>query len=39
MFESLDVRHWLVIALLILVNVLVFGCLILILTNRIVFPI
>lgn len=39
MFESLDVRHWLVIALLILVNVLVFGCIILILTNRIVFPI
>lgn len=38
MFESLDVRHWLVIALLILVNVLVFGCVILILTNRIVFP-
>jgi hypothetical protein len=39
MFESLDVRHWLVIALLILVNVLVFGCIILILTNRITFPI
>jgi hypothetical protein len=39
MFESLDVRHWLVIALLILVNVLVFGCIILILTNRIAFPI
>lgn len=39
MFESLDIRHWLIIAVLILVNVVIFGCIILVLTNRIVLPI
>lgn len=36
MFESLDIRHWLVISLLILVNVVIFGCVILLLANRVV---
>ncbi len=39
MFESLDIRHWLVIAILILINVVIFGCIILLLTNRVVLPI
>jgi hypothetical protein len=39
MFDTLDIRHWLVIAVLILVNVVIFGCMILILTNRVVLPI
>ena len=38
MFESLDIRHWLVIALLILINVVIFGCMILLLTGRVVLP-
>jgi hypothetical protein len=36
MFESLDIRHWLILALVILVNVVVFGCIILLLTDKIV---
>jgi hypothetical protein len=39
MFESLDIRHWLIIAVLILINVLVFGCMILLLTGKVVLPI
>ena len=39
MFESLDIRHWLIIALLILINVVVFGCIILVLANKIALPI
>jgi len=39
MFESLDIRHWLVIAVLILINVVIFGCIILMLTDRVVLPI
>jgi hypothetical protein len=39
MFESLDIRHWLVIAVLILVNVVIFGCLLLVLTGKVVLPI
>jgi hypothetical protein len=39
MFEQLDIRHWLVIAVLILVNVVIFGCIILLLTESIVLPI
>ena len=39
MFDSLDIRHWLVIALLIFVNVLIFGCVILVLANRVILPI
>jgi Sec-independent protein translocase protein TatA len=38
MFESLDIRHWLILALVILVNVVVFGCIILLLTDKIVPP-
>jgi hypothetical protein len=38
MFESLDIRHWLIIAVLILINVVIFGCIILLLTNKIVLP-
>ena len=30
MFESLDIRHWLIIAVLILVNIVIFGCLFLV---------
>lgn len=36
MFESLDIRHWLVIAVLILINVVIFGCVILLLSERVV---
>ena len=36
MFESLDIRHWLVIAVLILINVFVFGCVILLLSGKVV---
>jgi len=35
MFESLDIRHWLVIAVLILINVLIFGCVILLLSGKV----
>jgi hypothetical protein len=35
MFESLDIRHWLVIALLILVNVVIFGFVILLLAEKV----
>jgi hypothetical protein len=38
MFESLDIRHWFVISLLILINVVIFGCMILLLTNSIALP-
>jgi len=38
MFESLDIRHWLILALVILVNVVVFGCIILLLTDKIIPP-
>jgi hypothetical protein len=38
MFESLDIRHWFVISLLILINVVIFGCMILLLTNKIALP-
>jgi hypothetical protein len=36
MFESLDIRHWLIIAVLILINVVIFGCMILLLTEKVV---
>jgi hypothetical protein len=39
MFESLDIRHWLVIAVLILINVVIFGCIILLLTGSVDLPI
>jgi hypothetical protein len=39
MFETLDIRHWLIIAVLILVNVAIFGCMILLLTGKVVLPI
>jgi hypothetical protein len=39
MFESLDIRHWLIIAVLILVNVVIFGCIILLLTGSVALPI
>lgn len=35
MFQSLDIRHWLVIAVLILINVVIFGCVILLLTGKV----
>lgn len=35
MFESLDIRHWLVIAVLILINVIIFGCVILVLAGKV----
>jgi len=35
-FDSFDIRHWLVIAVLILINVVIFGCMILVLTNKVV---
>jgi hypothetical protein len=38
MFESLDIRHWLILALVILINVVVFGCIILLLTDKIAPP-
>jgi hypothetical protein len=39
MFESLDIRHWFIIAVLILINVVIFGCMILLLAQRMVLPI
>ncbi len=39
MFESLDIRHWLIIAVLVLINVVIFGCMILLLTGKVVLPI
>ena len=39
MFESLDIRHWLIIAVLVLINVVIFGCVILLLLEKIVLPI
>ena len=39
MFENLDIRHWLIIAVLILVNVVIFGCMILLLTEKVHLPI
>jgi len=35
MLQRLDIRHWLIIAFLILINVIVLGCLLLWLTGRI----
>jgi len=35
MFESLDIRHWLAIAVLILINVIIFGCVILVLAGKV----
>jgi hypothetical protein len=39
MLESWDIRHWLVVAILILVNIVIFGCLALVLMEKIVLPI
>ncbi len=39
MLEALDIRHWLIIAVLILINVVVFGCIILLLTGKVALPI
>jgi hypothetical protein len=38
MLESWDIRHWLVVAVLILINIIIFGCLFLVLMDRIVLP-
>lgn len=38
MFESLDIRHWFIISVLILINVVIFGCMILLLTNKMALP-
>jgi hypothetical protein len=38
MSESLGVRHWLIIVVLIWMNVLVFGCLILLLAGKVALP-
>jgi hypothetical protein len=38
MFESLDIRHWLIIAVLILINVMIFGCMILLLSGKMALP-
>jgi hypothetical protein len=38
MLESWDIRHWLIVAVLILVNIVIFGCLALVLLNRIALP-
>lgn len=35
MLESLDIRHWLIIAVLILINVVIFGCVILVLAGKV----
>jgi hypothetical protein len=39
MLESWDIRHWLIVAILILVNIMIFGCLALVLMGRVVLPI
>jgi hypothetical protein len=38
MLESWDIRHWLVVAVLILVNIVIFGCLFLVLTHKVMLP-
>ncbi len=38
MLESWDIRHWLVVAVLILVNIVIFGCVLLILFEKVVLP-
>jgi hypothetical protein len=38
MFDSLDIRHWFIISVLILINVVIFGCMILLLTNKMALP-
>jgi hypothetical protein len=35
MFKSLDIRHWVIIAFLVLINVIVFGCLLLVVTGKV----
>jgi len=37
MQESLTYRHWFFIAFLVLINVIIFGCVIMVLTGRMVF--
>jgi hypothetical protein len=39
MLESWDIRHWLVVAVLILINIVIFGCLALVLLGKVVLPI
>lgn len=34
-FDSFDIRHWLIIAVLILINVVIFGCVILVLLDKV----
>jgi hypothetical protein len=36
MFQSFDIRHWFLVAVLVLINVTVFGCLLLMLTQKVV---
>ncbi len=36
MFQSFDIRHWFLVAVLVLINVTVFGCLLLMLTGKVV---
>jgi hypothetical protein len=38
MLESWDIRHWLVVAVLILINIVIFGCLALVLLHKVVLP-
>jgi hypothetical protein len=38
MLESWDIRHWLVVAVLILVNIVIFGCLFLVLMGKVALP-
>jgi hypothetical protein len=36
MFQTFDIRHWFLVAVLVLINVTVFGCLLLMLAGRVV---
>ena len=37
-FESWDIRHWLIVAILILINIIIFGCVLLIVAEKVVLP-
>ena len=37
-FESWDIRHWLVVAVLILINITIFGCVLLVVAGKVVLP-
>ncbi len=37
-FESWDISNWLIVAILILINIVIFGCVLLIVAGKVVLP-